>query len=187
MLFTKYMANINRLNLFIYPGVNYMATTLGSYLYSERLRYGTILILTISALTYLSIIYLLLSSVKTELVVRTFFSQEFISALMLSFFGALISSLLVFPLAIFTAYILARSNSFLSLLTESMLTTPYTLTPVAVGGLVLLFITQTPIGHLINKNMNLLFTLNGIIFIQAITLFLSNDFSNDTYFQEYQC
>ncbi|MGC8983293.1 MAG: molybdate ABC transporter permease subunit [Desulfurococcaceae archaeon] len=97
-----------------------------------------------------------------------FSSWEFRSALTLSLVAASLATLLAAPPAICLAYILSRRRGFLAVVLESLLTLPFTTTPIAVGSLVLLFITQTAVGRLLNGYLNLLFTLNGAVLVQFI-------------------
>ena len=110
----------------------------------------------------------IISGVGMGALATAFTSWEFRSALTHSLVVAFFATLLATPLAVSIAYVMARRGGLLSLVAESLLTLPFTTTPVAIGSIVLLFIAQTSMGRWLNSVLNLLFTLNGAVLVQFI-------------------
>jgi molybdate transport system permease protein len=109
-----------------------------------------------------------ISGVGMGSLATAFTSWEFRSALTLSLVAAFLATILATPLAISIAYVMARRGGLLPLVAESLLTLPFTTTPVATGSIVLLFIAQTSPGRWLDRILNLLFTLNGAVLVQFI-------------------
>ncbi|WP_440059939.1 molybdate ABC transporter permease subunit [Thermogladius sp. 4427co] len=126
-----------------------------------------IILLTLIGLSLYVLIGIILS-IGFERLGSAFTAWEFRSSLLLSLIAAFTSTIIATPIAIFLAYIISRNKGLTSILVESILTIPFTMTPVAVGSLVLIFLLKTPLGNWLNAFFNFLFSLNGAILAQFI-------------------
>lgn len=102
---------------------------------------------------------------------RAVVSREFWDALRISLATASIATLLALPPAIAVSYMIARREGTASLVIETLLSLPFTMTPVALGTLVLLLITSTPLGRAIESLFSLLFSLRGAVAVQTVLAF----------------
>ncbi|ABU82516.1 molybdate ABC transporter permease subunit [Ignicoccus hospitalis] len=96
--------------------------------------------------------------------------REVLFAVWLSLATSLVSTALVLSLALPTAYSLSRGFAG-SGLVEALLSAPNALPPVAVGALLLIFFSRTPIGQLVDSVIPIVFSVPGIIIAQASVTF----------------
>ncbi|NAZ12720.1 MAG: ABC transporter permease subunit [Desulfurococcales archaeon] len=129
-----------------------------------------IILLTLSAIFFF-IIILLTESIGGYSIIKTLYSEDFLSALRISLLTSTISTLISTPPALLVSYVLARSGGRIAMITESLISIPYSMTPVALGGLMLLFLTQTWIGRTLDSLFSFVFNINGIILVQSILAF----------------
>lgn len=131
----------------------------------------SILLVLVAIAPFIAVFSAVFQNVGISAIVKSFFSEEFEFSLKLSLMTATVATMIALPPSLLLSYFLSRRSSLSSQVTEVLLTTPYTMTPVALGSLILIFITQTTVGRELNGALSLLFSVKGIIFVQSILAF----------------
>lgn len=98
-------------------------------------------------------------------------SWYFKESLQLSLISALAASFISFLPSVLFGYFLSRHNFMGKAFLQVLVILPYSMTPVAIGSLVLIFLASGGIGRAINDALGLLFSIRGAIFVQTILAF----------------
>ncbi len=109
-------------------------------------------------------------SIPPSSIVKALLDPETLYALQLSLVTASLATLLTLSIAIPSSYALSRGCKFSRFLkTVSMI--PLALPPVAIGALLLLFFSKTPIGSLLNAVFHVIFNVPGLIVAQTVVCY----------------
>jgi len=103
-------------------------------------------------------------------VLESFFSEEIIFALELSLLTATSSTVAALGIAIPSAYALSRFNFPGKSVFTTLLSVPIVLPPVAMGASLLIFLTNTTLGYMVEKIFNFVFTVSGIFLAQFVVI-----------------
>ena len=122
----------------------------------------------------------ILRTVEPSSLLSALASHTFLSALFLSLVAAFAGSLISFLPSLLTGYFLARFDFFGKSVLQVLVILPYSVTPVAVGSLVLLFLASDGLGKTLDAALDLLFTIKGAILVQGI---LSYSIMSDVFAQ----
>jgi len=100
-------------------------------------------------------------------------TAEDVSVLFLTLRIAALATLIILPLGVGAAYLLARRHGFGRTLTETLLTLPLVLPPTAVGLLLLELLRRSgPVGKLLDRaGVELLFTWKAVVLATAVMSF----------------
>ena len=139
-----------------------------------RKIYAVVSLFFIAAIIFLMSI---IRNVSPASVLSALTSYTFLSALLLSLIAAFTGSLLSFLPSLFTGYFLARYNFWGKSILQILIILPYSVTPVAVGSLVLLFLSSEGIGKALDSSLGLLFTIKGAISVSYTHLTLPTIYS----------
>lgn len=128
-------------------------------------------IVTISGLLFLlflviSVVVSLLLFTKPLEVISALFSSEVRFAISLSIITSIVSTLLSLLVGLPAAYALSRLPIKGKDVIDAIITIPVALPPIAIGAALLIFFTNTPLGISINRIINAVFEVPGIIVAQ---------------------
>ena len=93
-------------------------------------------------------------------------SQRIAYALWLTFSTSIVSTLLAMAVAIPAAYGLSRYNPRGSRVIEAIFSVPLILPPVAMGSVLLIFFSSTPLGEVLNTIFGIVFEIPGLVVAQ---------------------
>jgi molybdate transport system permease protein len=105
-----------------------------------------------------------------KVILQTFFSDEIVFALKLSLLTATASTIMALTVAIPSAYALSRFSFFGKNALATLFSVPLVLPPVAMGASLLIFLTSTPLGYIIENFFKFVFNVHGIILAQFIVI-----------------
>lgn len=137
----------------------------------DRARDGAFKVATLSV----SVLFILLSAValvsvlswtSPSALLSALSSQRIAYALSLTLFTSLVSTLLALAVAIPAAYGLSRYNPPGSRIIEAIFSVPLILPPVALGAVLLIFFSSTPLGEVLNAVFGIVFEVPGLIVAQ---------------------
>ncbi len=117
-------------------------------------------------LMVLSVILSIACNLTPEVMLKAINSNEVRFAVMLSLKSALIATAMALVVGVPSAYTLARSEFLLKELIDSLVDLPVVLPPLISGLGLLLFFGDTPIGKIISKFIQVVFTPTGIVVAQ---------------------
>ena len=128
--------------------------------------------LTLAAGTMLAlaayIIVSVLLSISMGDFIRALLSSEALFAIKLSFATAIPSSIIALAFSIPLAYALARCRFKLRMVLDSLVASPMSIPPVALGTLILFTLLKIPPGRALNDSLNVVYDVKGIVLVQTL-------------------
>ncbi len=99
---------------------------------------------------------------------RALLSSEALFAIKLSFATATLSSIIALAISIPLAYALARCRFKLRMALDVLVASPISMSPVALGTLMLFTLLKTPPGRALNDLLNIVYNAKGIVLVQTL-------------------
>ncbi len=110
----------------------------------------------------------LLLSTSMEDFVRALLSNEALFAIKLSFATAIPSSTIALAISILLAYALARCRFKLRMALDVLVASPMSMSPVALGTLIIFTLLKTLPGRALNDSLNIVYDVKGVVLVQTL-------------------
>lgn len=114
------------------------------------------------------IVVSMLLSISMEDFMKALSSSETLFAIKLSFATAIPSSIVALTISIPLAYALARCRFKLRTALDVLVASPMSMSPIALGTLILFTLLKVPPGRALNDSLNIVYDVKGIVLVQTL-------------------